>query len=347
MIKAWLVTLFACLTLAACTEDVTTMNDLPANSAVPTLFAKTKPVCFGRFVIDVPEEAHVVWGRAAFAGNIEILEGGAQTVLQLANKKRLELQAVKHDELPGTLLINEVVEPNHRITLFFWGDPIDIHGSQAWTYLKVEPHGFISTHAVSNIEIDGPDYTPEAVKQKTDYVSKNIRARAPDEIPTEPGVCLDHGFIADASGKYQEIFQIGFRFPSLPGVSFSMSSNKNAQRDPPLTERAKKLSQIVKGTEYEAGLNQLKVLHEGKRQVGRWQAEELLHAFDEKGKGRHQEFMIESQGVRYDKDRPLWDAQLQTGVEGNRTGGQASALSDKEAIVLWNTLLNSLRLRVE
>jgi len=34
-------------------------------------------------------------------------------------------------------------------------------------------------------------------------------------------------------------------------------------------------------------------------------------------------------------------------VVGNRAGGQSSALSDKEAIVVWNTLLNSLRLRVE
>lgn len=323
------------------------MNDLPATSPVPALFAKTKPVCFGRFVIDVPEEAQVIWGRAAFAGNFKVLEGGAQTVLELANKKRLELQAIKHDESPGTLLVNEVVEPNHRITLFFREGPFDIDGYNAWTYLKVEPHGFISTHGASLLEADGPNFTPEAVKQKTDYVSKNIRARAPDEIPAEPGVCLDHGFIADASGKYQEIFQIGFRFPSLPGVSFSVSSNKDAQRDPPLTERAKNLSKIVKGTEYEAGLEQLKVLREGKRQVGPWQAEELLHAFDDKVEGRHQEFMIESQGVQYDENQPLWTAQLQTGVVGNRAGGQASELSDKEAMALWNTLLNSLRLRVE
>lgn len=347
MSKTWLVALYACLTLTACNKDVTTMNDLPATSPLPALFAKTKPVCFGRFVINVPEETQVVWGRAAFAGNIEVFEGGSNTILQLANKKRLELHAVKHDELPGTLFIDEIVEPNRRITLFFWDDPVSVFSSQAWTYLKVGPHGYIFKNGVSNTASSDPSRSMEAVRQKTDYISKNIRARTPDEVPTEPGVCLDHGFIADASGKYQEIFQIGFRFPSLPGVSFSVSSNKDAQRDPPLTERAKKLSQLVKGTEYEAGLSQLKVLHEGKRQVGRWQAEELLHAYDDKAEGRHQEFIIESQGVRYDKDQPLWNAQLQTGVVGNRAGGQASSLSDKEAMALWNTLLNSLRLRVE
>lgn len=341
MSKTWLVALYACLTLTACNEDVTTMNDLPATSPLPALFAKTKPVCFGRFVINVPEETQVVWGPTEFGAPVSTYTMEAKNVRKMVADK--EYQIMNNGRSNPEISESRKGNVGNSYILAFWEDK---HAKRVgleniWTYIVSLDHVFVYMNTI------GDDETREDVIAQSSYISSHLRARAPDEVPTESGVCLDHGFIADASGKYQEIFQIGFRFPSLPGVSFSVSSNKDAQRDPPLTERAKKLSQLVKGTGYEAGLNQLKVLHEGKRQVGRWQAEELLHAFDDKAEGRHQEFMIESQGVQYDKDQPLWNAQLQTGVVGNRAGGEASALSDKEAMALWNTLLNSLRLRVE
>lgn len=317
------------------------MNDLPATSPLPALFAKTKPVCFGRFVINVPEETQVVWGRAAFAGNIEVLEGEGKNIRKIISDK--EHQILTSGEPDPEIIESRKGDVGDSYLLAFWEDKYAkrVGLESVWTYIVSQNHVFVYMDATGDGE------THQDVLSGSTRISSRLRARAPDEIPAEPGVCLDHGFIADASGKYQEIFQIGFRFPSLPGVSFSVSSNKDAQRDPPLTERAKNLSKIVKGTEYEAGLEQLKVLREGKRQVGPWQAEELLHAFDDKVEGRHQEFMIESQGVQYDKNQPLWTAQLQTGVVGNRAGGQASELSDKEAMALWNTLLYSLRLRVE
>ena len=347
MLKHWFLTLFALITLTACNKDAMTMNDLPVNSPVRTLFAKTKPVCLGRFVIDVPVDTQVVWGGATFAGDLEVLEGGANRILSDAEKKRAEVKSVKHEERPGSLLIDEIRESNHRVTLIFWDDPASVYSSQAWTFLKVEPHGFISRNGIDNTEGGDITFKSEAVKNKTNYVSKHLRARAPDEIPTAPGVCIDHGFIADDSGKYQEIFQVGFRFPSMPDLSFSISSNKDAQRDEGLLARAKEVEKRVRGTEYETGLKHLRKLRQGKREIGRWQGEELLYAYDDKAEGRHQEFKLESQGVRFDKNQPFWTAELHTGVVGNRAGSRASGLTDDEAIVVWNTLLHSLRLRVE
>lgn len=317
------------------------MNDLPATSPLRALFAKTKPVCFGRFVIDVPEEAQVVWGAVEFGAPISTHVMAGKNIRKIISDK--EHQILNSGGSNPEISESRKGDIGDSYLLAFWGNK---HAKRVglesiWTYMLAQNHVFTYTDSI------GDDETRQDVLSRSAHISSRLRARAPQEIPTEPGVCFDHGFIADSSGQYQEIFQIGLRFPSLPDVSFSMSSNKDAKRDAPLTERAKKLAQLVRGTEHEAGLSQLKVLHEGKRQIGRWQAEELLHAFDEKAEGRHQEFTIESQGVRYDKNQPLWDAQLQTGVVGNRAGGRVSALSDKEAIVLWNTLLNSLRLRVE
>lgn len=316
------------------------MNDLPANSSVRTLFAKTKPVCFGRFVIDVPEDTQILWGRAAFGGDIEVLVDQSQNVRRLISDK--ERQVMASGESDPEIIESRKGDFGDSYRLAFWEDKFakQVGLESIWTYIVSQSHVF------TYIDATGDGETRQDVLYASAQISRNLRARAPEEIPADPGVCIDHGFIADNSGKYQEIFQVGFRFPSMPDLSFSISSNKDAQRDEGLLARAKEVEKRVRGTEYEAGLKHLKKLRQGKREIGRWQIEELLYAYDDKAEGRHHEFKLESQGVRFDKNQPFWIAELHTGVVGNRAGGKASGLTDEEAIVVWNTLLNSLRLRV-
>lgn len=340
MLKNWLLTLFALLTLTACNKDAMTMNDLPATSPVRALFAKTKPVCFGRFVIDVPEDAQVVWGGTAFGASIATLVNEAPNVLKIIAEKEREI--LNSGNSNPEITESRQGDTRNTYLLAYWEDKHAkrVGLEEIWTYVVSNANVFIYMSSI------GDNEQRSDVLSRSAHVAQRLRARAPDEIPTNPGVCIDHGFIADNSGKYQEIFQIGFRFPSMPDLSFSMSSNKDAQRDEGLLARAREVEKRAHGTEYEAGLRHLKKLRVGKREVGRWQGEELLYVYDDKKEGRHHEFTIESQGVRYDKNLPFWNAQLHTGVVGNRAGEKASGLTDDEAIVVWNTLLNSLRLRV-
>lgn len=64
-----------------------------------------------------------------------------------------------------------------------------------------------------------------AVARLKDLASR-FRPRRPYEIPTEPGVCLPYGFIAD-DGKTAYDFQISFRFKSAPGVIHTLRTGKN------------------------------------------------------------------------------------------------------------------------
>lgn len=42
------------------------------------LFVKTKLVCFGRYALEVPLEAELIWGEASITDDIKIIDGGLE-----------------------------------------------------------------------------------------------------------------------------------------------------------------------------------------------------------------------------------------------------------------------------
>ncbi|MEN3109824.1 T6SS immunity protein Tli4 family protein [Uliginosibacterium paludis] len=319
------------------------MNTSPK---IDALFAKTRPVCFGRFVMDVPANADLIFGGQAFGPNIETFENGSKDLKKLASSKKTELEAIKHREEVGSLFRSEVDGPTEGSwTLLFWSSRNSTYTTDVWGYLSAPPHGFLYKGLAS--PIDGRPLEGEV--KKLTYVANNLRARQPDEVPTEPGVCLDLGFIKDDGGKFQEIFNIGLRFPSLPDVSFSISSNKDARRDTSFEERRNEAKKAALMHAPLATLfGKVKTLREGKHDVFRWKGDEALfrRPLDDERKGVWHEFQFEYPGIRYDHHNPGWEAALFTGVKGNTAGAQASSLTDDEAIALWDRLLATVRLRV-
>jgi hypothetical protein len=315
-----------------------------ANSLPPKLqklFEKTKPVCFGRFVIDVPMETTVVPGPQDFGGRIETIENGAAKVANLVQEKKKELESVKHLRESGTLLRELLNGPTPGSwTVLFRNDESATRVMMVSGYLQAKPHAFLSIGAT------GDERTVETEKADLTYIATHLRARAPNEVPNEPGVCLNLGFIADDSGKYQEIFGVGFRFPSLPDVSLSISSNKDGQTPQPLSVRRKEAERSVIGSILEGKFRQVKVLRDGPRKLYQWDGEEALFRRPREEGGTWQEFRYDYPGVRYDKNNPRWDAAMFTGVDHNTAGGKASSLTDEEAVALWDAVMASIRIRV-
>ena len=156
------------------------------------------------------------------------------------------------------------------------------------------------------------------------------------------------GFIADDSGKFQEIFGIGLRFPELPDASFSVSSNKDAQQGDSFEDRraeAKRAAFMV--APLATLFNKVKTLREGKLKVSQGQGSEALfrRPLDE-GDGAWHEFQFEYTGKQFDHRNPAWDATLFTGVAHNQAGSKPSSLTDEDAMELWDRLMSSVRLRV-
>jgi hypothetical protein len=333
--------LLLALIFTACQAQGTRMNTTPSPT-LEKLFAQTKPVCFGRFILDVPAEAQVVWGGVEFDSVVTtyLNQGNNQRKIALAKRDTVMKDLKRHPEV--TTFETSQIGKKSLTTLIYWeSDNAKIVGlEKIFGYLHSNEHLFVINTQTSDSD------SPNSLRDNYFSVARALRARAPEEIPSEPGVCIEGGFIADASGQYQEIFAIGFRFPSLPDVSFSISSNKDQQRDAPFSARRAEAKKFAEETGQGEAFARVKVLREGKRQLAPWQIEEALFARPRKDGGTNHEFLLESPGIRYNKDLPFWDAVLRTGVQQNIPTANASSLSNAEAVALWDRLLGTLRLRV-
>lgn len=313
---------------------------------IEKLFEKTKHVCIGRFVIDVPESTQVLYGRQAFGANVQSLTNDAKSLKRLAQKQREEVLANSRTiDRAEVISLNEGPTPGSWTLAYWQSDTAKMVGLQNISgFLSAGPHGFI--YPVETAPSEGR--TAEVETSNLRYVATHLRARDPSEVPTEPGVCLDVGFIADDTGKFQEIFGIGFRFPELPDASFSISSNKNAQQGDPFEDRIAQAARAARSVpEMAAALAKVKTLRQGHHKVQQGEGSEALFrrpASD--GPGYWHEFQFEYRGTRFDHHNPPWDATLFTGVERSDAGAVPTALTDDEAIALWDKLMASVRLRV-
>lgn len=340
MLIRWLAILLLVLNCSACQTEAHQMTP----PRIEKLFKKTKPVCFGRFIVDVPLTSQVLIGLQAFGPNIESLPDSSTDLDRLVRRRIAELQAIKREDEPGTVYKGLLDGPTPESkTVLSWYDASSTLVTRIWGYLKVPPHVFIykGSDAADNASI-------KTETARLNYVASHLRARDPSEIPVEPGVCLDVGFIADDRGQFQEIFGIGFRFPELSDASFSISSNKDAQQGDSFEERLAEAARSAKSEpEMAAALAKIKTLRKGKHKV--WQGEGSEALFKRpvsEGEGHWHEFQFEYAGKRFDHHNPPWDATLFTGVVRSDAGAVPSSLTDEEAIALWDRLISSVRLRV-
>ncbi|MDF0604329.1 T6SS immunity protein Tli4 family protein [Neisseriaceae bacterium TC5R-5] len=289
------------------------------------LFAQTKMVCFGRYVLEVPAEAVLLWGAQQVPVPITLYRHAADQLSayaqayreqQLGLSKSAEIAYFGAGVLPGSwevLAYRDHIAKQHG-------------GVSACTFMALTPHLFAWRG-----------------KQQIAPLLKQLRVRQPDEVPSEAGVCIDHGFIAELSGQFQEVIEAGIHLPSYPDLSFSVSSNKAASIEDEdgesLLSRIAMQKELL-GSDYPA----LAVLREGARQVFVWPGEESLVTHAD---GSH-DFTWENSERRQNTLYPTLDAQLYSKVAANRVGAAPQAsLSDAEMLALWDKLLGSLRFRVD
>lgn len=313
---------------------------------IDKLFEQTKPVCFGRFVLDVPATARVVPGPQIFGATVQSFPNDANSSATRAKAKRAEIQA-KSQTIERAEVISLLEQPGaENWTLTYWksANAKKLGIQEIEGYLSVAPHGY--TYFSSTGPREGR--TTALVMERLTYIATHLRARDPAEVPSEPGVCLDVGFIADDTGKFQEIFGIGLRFPELPDASFSISTNKDAQQgDSFESRRAEARRAALMVPELAPAFAKSKTLREGRHRVQQGNGSEALFSRPlDDAPGRWHEFQFEYAGKRFDHHNPSWDAALFTGVAHDQAGSVASGLSDDEAMALWDRLMASVRLRV-
>ncbi|HEX2948538.1 MAG TPA: T6SS immunity protein Tli4 family protein [Armatimonadota bacterium] len=322
-------------------EDTGVPTQTEMSPRLKKMFARTKTVCFGRYVLDVPEEAQLILGYQEMPAKIITHENATGKEKELVDEFRKE-KLIKRPETEFTSVVAGPV-PNSLLLRYF-GSP----------YLKsVGAEGIRSFVPAGNHVFEfgwgsGDEESADQIIRKSVDIARNLRARDNAEIPKGPGVCIDLGFIAETTGQFQEIFSAGVHFPSLPDVSFSVMSNKNARTDGPngvgiiaRHEAAMRDQGVVFPTDAE--LARLRI---GKHIVNGWNGEEVLLRHNGKDGAIIHEFMWEVIGKTGDLRHPASvDINFDTGVAANTKYATKGSLTDDEAVALWDNLLSGLRFR--
>jgi hypothetical protein len=315
---------------------------------IEAIFFETRTICVGRFLIDIPKYADVVYGPAAIPASItryakaghKIEEYVGNRFSELGRERRLAGGRLREsDSMVGKVLDGEregqkiVFGVSKAAGVFYRID----------SYVKVGEDLF---HQETQSFSEREKYESEV--RELNAVAVRLRARADSEIPTEEGVCIDGGFIRDPKPSWEEALKLGVRLKQLPDVHFSLSVTKKdvLVESDALEPRIRQAEELAARGGQGRWYSRIKTLRRGARAIGKWQGYELLArkpVQPEEGEGH--EFAFLSQGEPGNPYLPVLDLDMHTGVGGNQIGKVKPSLTDEEAVALWDKLTNSIRVR--
>jgi hypothetical protein len=299
--------------------------------------------CIGRYLIDLPETVDIKatssdyrWMRVAVRASTR------DAYLAEANAFEGQLRATAHKKDPSLLRHVERSRDENTISIVFWEKPFTTYQSQIRGFRWLS--GSLLT-ANDKADADRIDIG----LANTNKVLTEFRPRAPDEIPSEPGFCIDGGYFVGVPEANQEEASIRLTLKNHPDVWIDITTDTIGTEqvvDAGLLARVDKGMSIPLPLDIRTELAKVRTLRRGQHAVGPVKAEELLEAMPNKtGLYAHQ-FRWEAFGERAQILAPSIVVEFETGknTEGNEDSGQPS-LTDAEAIALFDTIVNSIRLR--
>ncbi|WP_253206504.1 T6SS immunity protein Tli4 family protein [Pseudomonas chlororaphis] len=289
--------------------------------------------CFGRFLIDLPPQAEIRAGYYLWGDDIEVLDDTPADLVARINQRELELKSQQHDS-KGSMFLRQLDFGTGASGLLSWSSEVSSEIYLLDTYLVSQPawRAYKWTGKVSaNREL-------RAIEMST-TLARDLRSREPNEIPSEPGFCIDRGYIV---GSYfqSERFDIGVTFPEYPGTHFEFTSSTGAEEDR-LLDRASGF--LAGAARMVLGIETLRKRERG----GAVPADEYLLASTDKGQ-RIYTFAWEAQGKDGSITEPNISAALGVRERSPDSSGKLPAppfKSDKEALAFWDTIIGSVRLR--
>lgn len=291
--------------------------------------------CFGRFLVDLPPQVKIGEGYTIWGSEVETVNAGSGEFSALVDQREHELKSSPHDA-GGSLFIERVSHANGSASILSYERARSKGAMWLDAYLVADG----GRGAFKRSALVDPARRQSAIEFAGALAAK-MRFREPLQIPTESGFCIDGGYIA--GNEYMaESFEVGFTMPQHPGMHFSISSSTGAEEDS-LLERVGGFFQ----TEVMGPVAGIKTLRKGRRRIGHLAGEEYSVVAVEGGQ-RGYGFIWEFQG----RDESLSEPNVNVGLsvlerdpddDGNPP--PPAFESDEQALQLWDTILESIRLR--
>ncbi len=291
--------------------------------------------CLGRHVIDLPSGSTI---------KLKSMVGGAQVDVRRSvtsdEFKRLvagheaDLKAIPHRR-QGARLKERIELADNRTLFVSWFDKSSIATDLMELYSLMEPQSVMhvfSAQASAKHENVSIEYTRE--------LSANLHYRGSGSIPTRPGFCIDQGLVT-LSDVNKEETSAEIRLAGRRGLTMTYTAYVSGAPEKPLLQR---LSRTSPG--YEGTLAAMKTLRRGDRIIGPIRGQEILVRADD-GDKRSYEFLWESQGQEDSIEHPFLSLRMTTTDETDDNGEimDAPFADDSEALALWDSILETLRLR--
>jgi len=295
----------------------------------------TSTFCMGRFLIDVPA------GSRLSGGNYKYDFIAIEPVKAMSHKEfatevgRLEsdLRSTKNEKTQQSMLLQSIQPENDTRILASWKSEVST------SLVRVSGYRWISgSRFLFEDSADG-DKQESAVHNMQKILS-HLRPRADTDIPFDPGYCFAGGFIANPEWENEEA-GVDFRIAGHPDTVVSvwfypLSSYKH---DRPLLDRMGGMTWFLANL-----ATSVRVLRKGDRQVGPYPGQEHLASAPGSNGMRGHAFVWETQGDGT-LDTPAIKIELTTGYHDGKGNQQKTSLTDKEAMKLWDDILDSFRLR--
>lgn len=312
-----------------------------------SIFQNTKTVCFGRFMVDVPEATHVAWGEADVPLNLWVIKDRAGDIKNRVSEKETHLKSeIRFPRTQGLTLYFETVVgalPGMRHI-------VSQRDAGSDNLLRINSYFAMGNDLVAMEALPMANDKTGTIEELND-MARRLRPRAEAEVPTEPGTCIEDAFLAEAPGAkpedINEHIRIGFRLKEFPDVHLSIFAGPANSMDWSLDQQLQITEERARKAGRPAPYQTLTIFRRSKRELPDWKTgfELLTRTPDEEGSHAHHDFWMKVTGTVNDPLRPFMDIDFKTGVGENAAGAVKPSLTDEEAIALWDKLTGSIRVR--
>jgi hypothetical protein len=340
------------LLLAACNatpKEWKTPNMTSLTPRLQPMFEKTKTVCFGRFMVDVPVSAVAAWGDTIVPLTVSIYPNGVDEVKELARNFIEELKSEKAiylKHIPLLISVDDAHEPEGQVVTGY-------AGFEATAELKINGYFKLNNDGVvinARPLIENKDRATALINS----IARRLQQRSEIEVPNSSGNCLETAFLPDGPDDDKEhpgeLVRIGFRLKEFSDVHFSIETRPSNYNDPDSESLERQWKRIMADSftpEEEKVFANTRFFRQSKRQINEWKSgyEVLTRSPDQEGSLSHHDFELRFTGVGHDPYKPYADIQFQTGVADNAAGATKASLTDEEAIAVWDKITSTIRVR--